>query len=64
MKRTAGLFVVFLLCSMIALHGQSQSQSQDPKQGNRDDGYALQRRERGRDGWQSDMRSIEGWWER
>ncbi len=35
MKRTAGLFVVFLLCSMIALHGQekSQDQSQDQSKG-------------------------------
>jgi hypothetical protein len=34
MKKTAGLLVVFLLCSMIALHGQSQDQnSQDQNQG-------------------------------
>jgi len=37
MKRTAGLLVVFLFCSMIALHGQDktqdQSQSQDQSKG-------------------------------
>jgi hypothetical protein len=29
MKRTAGLLVVFLLCSMVALHAQDQSQDKD-----------------------------------